>query len=36
QRAGKPDIGGHKPSDIWMHMGGDNAFAEWMKTNMGW
>ena len=36
QKAGKPDLGGHKPSDIWMHMGGDNAFSEWMKTNLGW
>ncbi|OEU16838.1 ankyrin [Fragilariopsis cylindrus CCMP1102] len=36
RKAGKPDLGGHKPSDIWMHMGGDNEFSEWMKTNLGW
>jgi len=35
QKAGAPDLGGHKPSDIWKNMGGDSAFAEWMKT-LGW
>lgn len=36
EKAGAPDLGGHKPSDIWRNMGGDAAFAEWMKTSMGW
>jgi ankyrin repeat protein len=36
EKAGAPDLGGHKPSDIWRNMGGDAAFAEWMKTVMGW
>ena len=36
ERAGAPDLGGHKPSDIWRNMGGDTAFADWMKTGMGW
>jgi hypothetical protein len=36
EKAGAPDLGGHKPSDIWRNMGGDDAFAEWMKGVMGW
>ena len=36
EQAGAPDRGGHKPSDIWRRMGGDVAFAEWMKSSMGW
>ena len=34
--AGAPDLGGHKPSDIWKSMAGDDDFASWMKTEMGW
>ncbi len=36
EKAGAPDQGGHKPSDIWKNMGGDAAFAKWMKSDMGW
>jgi len=36
EKAGAPDLGGHKPSDIWRNMGGDATFAAWMKTSMGW
>ena len=36
EKAGAPDQGGHKPSDIWKNMGGDAPFAEWMKSEMGW
>ena len=36
EKAGRPDQGGHRPSDIWRNMGGDAAFAEWMKSDMGW
>ena len=36
EKAGAPDQGGHKPSDIWKNMGGDVAFAEWMKSALGW
>jgi hypothetical protein len=34
--AGVPDLGGHKPSDIWQSIFGDDDFALWMKTEMGW
>ena len=34
-QAGRPDIGGHKPSEIWQSAGGDDAFASWMQT-LGW
>ena len=33
---GQPDNGGNKPSDIWLSVGGDAAFAQWMKDNCGW
>ena len=33
---GKPDGGGHRPSGIWIAMGGDIEFGSWMKTTMGW
>jgi hypothetical protein len=36
QLAGAPDLGGHKPSDIWRGMIGDDDFAMWMETEMGW
>jgi hypothetical protein len=30
--AGGPDlIGQHCPSDIWISVGGDSQFADWMK-----
>eukprot|EP00535_Pseudo-nitzschia_heimii_P000563 CAMPEP_0197176210 /NCGR_PEP_ID=MMETSP1423-20130617/2213_1 /TAXON_ID=476441 /ORGANISM="Pseudo-nitzschia heimii, Strain UNC1101" /LENGTH=498 /DNA_ID=CAMNT_0042625549 /DNA_START=144 /DNA_END=1636 /DNA_ORIENTATION=- len=29
EKAGAPDQGGHKPSDIWRTMGGDVTFADW-------
>ena len=35
EACGRPDRGGHIPSDIWKSVGGDVEFAEWMKT-MGW
>jgi len=35
-KAGKPDLGNHKPSDIWRNMGGDDAFAQWLETDLGW
>jgi ankyrin repeat protein len=36
KQAGKPDDGGHRPSDIWKAMGGDSSFASWMESTMGW
>lgn len=35
-KAGLPDLGGHKPSEIWQNMGGNADFSQWMKTAMGW
>ncbi|VEU38866.1 unnamed protein product [Pseudo-nitzschia multistriata] len=35
ERAGSPDDGGHRPSDIWAATGRDPSFAEWMRT-LGW
>ena len=32
---GRPDAGGHRPSDIWIAMGGDSNFGSWMIT-LGW
>eukprot|EP00521_Asterionellopsis_glacialis_P006902 CAMPEP_0195283668 /NCGR_PEP_ID=MMETSP0707-20130614/2139_1 /TAXON_ID=33640 /ORGANISM="Asterionellopsis glacialis, Strain CCMP134" /LENGTH=523 /DNA_ID=CAMNT_0040342875 /DNA_START=41 /DNA_END=1615 /DNA_ORIENTATION=+ len=31
KKAGLPDKGGHKPSDIWKSVGGQDSFAKWMK-----
>jgi ankyrin repeat protein len=36
EQAGTPDQGGHRPSEIWKIMGGDDDFSAWMKTTMGW
>lgn len=36
QKLGGPDEGGHTPSEIWLSVGGDPEFGEWMKTKMGW
>lgn len=35
-QAGAPDLGGHKPSDIWTSMGYDEMFGTWMRSTMGW
>lgn len=35
-KAGRRDDGGHKPSDIWLHMGGSEEFHIWMKDQCGW
>lgn len=35
EEAGKVDVGGNKPSDIWSSAGGCVQFAEWMKSK-GW
>ncbi|KAG7366058.1 ankyrin repeat domain protein [Nitzschia inconspicua] len=35
-QAGAPDLGGHKPSDIWRSMGHDDEFGTWIKSTMGW
>jgi ankyrin repeat protein len=34
--AGAPDDGGHRPSDIWLSVGGDASFSEWMSAEMNW
>jgi ankyrin repeat protein len=34
--AGAPDKGGHRPSDIWKHMGGSLDFANWMQKTQKW
>jgi ankyrin repeat protein len=36
ERAGRPDDGGHVPSEIWRNVGGEEAFAEYMEGEMGW
>ena len=36
QKVGQPDNGGHKPSEIWRSVGGDDEFAKWMETTHGW
>lgn len=36
EQAGAPDNGGHRPSDVWTHMGGVVDFANWMKNTMQW
>ena len=33
--AGLPDIGGHRPADIWTSVGGDETTAAWMRS-MNW
>jgi Ankyrin repeats (3 copies) len=35
-RAGQPDNGGHKPSDIWLSFGGSAEFAQRMRDDWGW
>lgn len=36
QAAASPDLlGGHCPSDIWLNLGGDQDFGDWMKAR-GW
>jgi hypothetical protein len=36
EEAGRRDDGGHKPSDIWLKMGGSEEFHNWMKDECGW
>lgn len=36
EHIGSPDEGGHRPSDIWINVGGDIGFANWMKETMKW
>lgn len=31
KRAGEADFGGHRPSEIWLSLGGEESFAAWMK-----
>jgi hypothetical protein len=31
RQASEADVGGHRPSEIWRSIGGDESFAEWMK-----
>jgi ankyrin repeat protein len=31
QFASRPDNGGHRPSEIWLSVGGDETFAHWIK-----
>ena len=33
--AGSPDAGGHRPSEIWTSVGGDETTASWMRS-MNW
>lgn len=33
---GEPDDGGNLPSSLWMSMGGDKDFADWMKNTCKW
>ena len=30
--ASRPDDGGHRPSEIWRSVGGDESFAEWIES----
>jgi hypothetical protein len=32
RQAGRPDDGGHSPSEIWRSVGGDNDFARFIKS----
>lgn len=36
EQAGRPDMGGHTPSDIWRSVGGGKEFAKWMEEKLGW
>jgi hypothetical protein len=36
EQAGKPDVGGHTPSNIWRSVGGAEEFAKWMEEQLGW
>ena len=31
KQAGEADFGGHRPSEIWLSLGGHESFAAWMK-----
>jgi hypothetical protein len=31
-QAGKPDVGGHRASEIWRSVGGDESFAKKIET----
>lgn len=33
---GLRDVGGNRPSDIWLNVGGENEFGLWMKDECGW
>ena len=33
---GLPDVGGNRPSDIWLSVGGEEEFGLWMKESCGW
>lgn len=35
-QAGGHDLGGHKPSEIWKKMGGDETFADWLERECSW
>lgn len=34
--AGTPDLGGHRPSDIWQNVGGEESTTSWLRTEMKW
>jgi hypothetical protein len=36
KQAGRPDVGGHTPSEIWRSVGGGDEFAKWMEEKLGW
>lgn len=36
KQMGQKDNGGNIPSDIWLSVGGDIEFAQWMKDKCGW
>jgi ankyrin repeat protein len=36
EQAGRPDMGGHTPSEIWRSVGGGKEFAKWMEEKLGW
>ena len=33
---GGVDAGGNQPSDIWLQVGGDKEFSDWMKRDCNW
>jgi len=33
---GLPDVGGNRPSDIWLNVGGEKEFGVWMMNACGW